>query len=1358
MDMARIEARLVGMAVAAAAVACGGLRAEQDYEFVKALAEEMKYEDLAARMVARLERSQDKALQLEGLLAKAALRKAEAAKALSAEQPKLLDEVKSLYEKFLQDGAAQSHRLYAIAQSDAATIDMDVGNAKLKAAADEKDPAKAQSLRREAAQMFSRVSAQLLASVKAQEPALEALLKEVEKETEKGLDALPPALQSKVDRMIGAFYQADAKYCQGVIAEIRALPEGDAARKDKAKELDKYIQKRTEQLAEYGIVLQRYYFFLAQAYMEAGDFKKADEYFQGALDAVDMEEMPASVKKTVSQVMQAIAIEKVKMKNKLKDYKGLVNDVRRILRVDMPELADQPIGKELALEMAMALAKLEDYEAACKEAYAVVQKGGPWANNARRALANILEMCPAKERRKLVLPPDLWFEAANGYYSLGSEAHAKYKTVEDKDKAQAEALMTEARRQLGFAVEYFRRTITLARAKGTPLHVRLRVEPQCWARMGLAFYKLGATHEAVIACMAGIENFNDANVLAMIRSDPKLGPKAAGIALAKDPLTGQEKFTEDIIKKLTNALPPTYGKGLFAELASNYEQCRNNARIAVAENKRRNPSQFNGWLYVEVMGKVDPAQGKSASAKLKMTEAGNLMETAQEFKKQGKEDLAAKTYLDVKKLYEEAIAEFGQVGTNEPDYEEAMFLRSVCAYMLFSLAQSDRLGFKKEEKPAKLKEYADKASGFFDKFEEAAKNPRVDEAGRERRRINMGRTKFYRALMAYGLGEYDKAFAFTDQYIEHEKAYPPPPDQKGNQRGRLLYEKVKAKLEITAAKPPKEALAIAGEIEAMTDEFKDDPRRHKYVQQMLAARYMEITQKAQAEPQPDEALVNAADLKAAEWQEKVLLLKERDGDRLTLDEMGALAERYRRTGNYEKAMEMLAKAIEIYDPDGDNRILPDVTWAQYNQKFKAIIRLNDFDKTNRCKQDHEIMLDLLYHDPSRYKQDPKVRPAGDRYDRDYVKARKKIEEIRKEYPECQTNRPEFGPEPGKSYLQKILDEIDFRVKILTVRDVLSEVALELAAQAKKKDDKETFRKYADIAQKQIELLLNEYGNVPEMELKRAEILQAMGEYQRAIEIYWSIKKDCPQDSDLFPRVSKAISKCYFDQGNFREAVAYPHHLLVTVGLESAYIKKHWPDIEVFLKKCYDAGAPKLEIVKTAAAPKLLYRPKTRAEEDYEPFEQLFRMYYNTPKEKEMLLPVWWVNFADKAWAVLQDYKTFPEKEKVLTKKFLEGARIAQERAIESWKALAKTDKEKAAAEEKTKALKERIGEITRLEREPAGGRQEDPGAKDGGNAPPDVPAKAEEEKGGANGGAAPAGAASKKGQEPAKADAKTGGN
>ncbi|MCX7806178.1 MAG: hypothetical protein N3A38_13455, partial [Planctomycetota bacterium] len=395
--MSGVETRLVGLIVAAATLACGGLRAEQDYEFVKALAEEMKYEDLAARMISRMEKSPDKAVQLEGLLARAALRKAEATRALPAEQSKLLDEVKSLYEKFLQDGAARSHRLYPTAQSDAATIDMDVGNAKLKAAADEKDPAKAQSLRREAAQMFSRVSAQLLASVKSQEPALEALLKEVEKAMEANPEALPPALQAKVDRVIGDFYQADAKYCQGIIAEIRALPEGDAARKEKAKGLDKYIQKRTEQLAEYGIVLQRYYFFLAQAYMEAGDFKKADEYFQGALDAVDMEEMPASVKKTVSQVIQAIAIEKVKMKNKLKDYKGLVNDVRRILRVDMPELADQPVGKELALEMALALAKLEDYEAACKEAFAVVQKGGPWANNARRMMANILEMCPAKE-------------------------------------------------------------------------------------------------------------------------------------------------------------------------------------------------------------------------------------------------------------------------------------------------------------------------------------------------------------------------------------------------------------------------------------------------------------------------------------------------------------------------------------------------------------------------------------------------------------------------------------------------------------------------------------------------------------------------------------------------------------------------------------------------------------------------------------------------------------------------------------------------------------------------------------------------------------------------------------------------
>ncbi|MCX7804185.1 MAG: hypothetical protein N3A38_03240, partial [Planctomycetota bacterium] len=941
----------------------------------------------------------------------------------------------------------------------------------------------------------------------------------------------------------------------------------------------------------------------------------------------------------------------------------------------------------------------------------------------------------AKERRKLSLPPDLWFEAANGYYSLGSEAHAKCKSVEDKDKAQAETLMAEARRQLGFAVEYFRRTITLARAKGTPLNVRLRVEPQCWARMGLAFYKLGATHEAVIACMAGIENFNDANVFAMIRNDPKLGPKVAGVALAKDPLTGQEKFTEETIKKLTNVLPPAYGKGLFAELASNYEQCRNNARIAVAENKRRNPSQFNGWLYVQVMGKVDPAQGKSASARLKMTEAGNLMEAAQDFKKQGKEDLAAKTYLDVKKLYEEAIAEFGQVGTNEPDYEEAMFLRSVCAYMLFSLVQNDRIGLKKEEKPAKLKEYAAMASGFFDKFEEAAKNPRVDEAGRERRRNNIGRTKFYRAMMAYGLDDYDRAFALTDQYLEHEKANPPPPDQKGDQRGRLLYEKVKAKLELAAIKAPKEAAAIAGEVEAMVDEFKDDPRRHKYVQQMLAARYIEITQKAQAETPPDEALVNATDRKAAEWQEKVLLLKERDGDKLTLDEMGALAERYRRTGNYEKALEMLTKAIEVYDPDGDNRILPDVTWAQYNQKFRAIIRLNDFDKTNRCKQDHEVALDLLYHDPARYRQDPRNRPPGDRFDRDYVKARKKIEEIRKEYPECQTNRPEFGPEPGRSYLQKILDEIDFRVKILTVRDVLSEVALELASQAKKKEDKETFRKYADIAQKQIELLLNEYGNVPEMELKRAEILQAMGEYQRAIEIYWSIKKDCPQDTDLFPRVSKAISKCYFEQGNYREAVTYPHHLLVTVGLESAYVKKHWPDIEVFLKKCYEAGAPKLEIAKTTAAPKLTYRPKTRAEEDYEPFEQLFRMYYNTPREKEMLIPVWWTNFADRAWAVFQDYKTFPDREKVLTKKFLEGARIAQERAIEGWKALAKTDKEKAAAEEKGKLLQERIAEITRLTKELWGEKKDDTGVRDGSKAPDDA-GKAEEKKAGAEPGAA----------------------
>jgi len=234
-------------------------------------------------------------------------------------------------------------------------------------------------------------------------------------------------------------------------------------------------------------------------------------------------------------------------------------------------------------------------------------------------------------------------------------------------------------------------------------------------------------------------------------------------------------------------------------------------------------------------------------------------------------------------------------------------------------------------------------------------------------------------------------------------------------------------------------------------------------------------------------------------------------------------------------------------------------------------------KRERCLRDHTLLIDHLYEDFRNEGRPAAQRPEEDRFPIDLNKARLQLQTIRSNYPDCGTMDPKQGRN-GKSWLQVVEDEIEYRQCILTTRHALANAAIK---EAKDVAGKEPDRagEYRTVAREQLELLLEHWGNVPDVKLQIAELRIANKDYQGALRTLYDVKsgEEGNTGSPLYIQTSVQISRVYRLMGDAKFAAEYPQFMLAVGGPW----QKYFPDIKEHLEWCYQNGAP---------------RPKERAEE------------------------------------------------------------------------------------------------------------------------------------------------------------------
>ena len=213
--------------------------------------------------------------------------------------------------------------------------------------------------------------------------------------------------------------------------------------------------------------------------------------------------------------------------------------------------------------------------------------------------------------------------------------------------------------------------------------------------------------------------------------------------------------------------------------------------------------------------------------------------------------------------------------------------------------------------------------------------------------------------------------------------------------------------------------------------------------------------------------------------------------------------------------------------------------------------------------------------------DPR-RPSGDKLNANMEKALAKIDSIKNpagEFKDCQTLK--VGPPgSGKSYLAINEEEIQFPSKIAAARDLLSDMALEVAAKLRSEGKEEASTEYFEVAKQQIKALTDLVGeSTPSIDIKLAEIDIALGKSRDAMNRLIRLKNTLPPESQLYFQASRKVSELYFSEKKWVEAADYPSTEALIVGFNSQIVKERWPGMKEFLKQCYDNGAPMPQALK-----------------------------------------------------------------------------------------------------------------------------------------------------------------------------------
>ncbi|MEI6232885.1 MAG: hypothetical protein WCT04_07530 [Planctomycetota bacterium] len=1201
----------------------GSARAESEYEYAKQLMDlnspSYATYDLIERLTTRLDESTSTVVKMESKLIRAALKRRKAGEATVEKRAVLLKEASDLYKEVT--AGDKKFRLFDTASKDSDTINVEIITNNIDNA--KNNPAEAKRFRAEAGAMFDKKAQGYKEEAEKAYPEFQAALKRFNDEMKR----LNPKDEGRVPGMAfiepldKAFYGwniPDRRFVLMKVKQVEVLDEKDAARKTIATEIIAHCQKRVddEVLADFPAITAQYSYSQGSLHAAIGNEDGAAKSWNDVLE-IDLATQPEDVKKQVVSIIKLVLHDLIKMKMKAKKYSDVEEYYVKIRSGAMRTIFDEDNGKELIIEYARALTipaeTAAEYEKAIKELRAAITKeraGSTWSNEFSRAMGEIL-IDARNKKISLNLKAEEWYDAARGMQLVGrfiytQEYEKLLNSTDPKDKEKAPAKFKEAYNEFANAVDYYRRAIAKARRPETPLETRLTIEPKAWFEMGISYVRMKHDYEAIIAYKALRDSFLPENRVKWLPNEKK-EPKA---------------YTPKIKQALATLDLPKEKDGMLAKSGTNII-------YALDQNERTHKDPWNIALKPKIIittAKGDtPLDPDSVSDQDYIIADGdekvssNLTENAKKQEAIGDEkskDNATELWKQAYAKRLSAAEKFGKVKTTSAAYDFALVHAAYCLTQAQKIV-SDGLLPKMDPKEAEKvgKELAEKALAGYLKYDEhVAKNPTTDEKVLARRKSAVGQILLAKNSLYIGAGNWDQAVKTADEYIAFEAENPP-----AKSIAHIAYlNKYRALLSQAAATPaPGCDPYLKSTMQSLRDfrnANKDDNKLFVFMLNKLSDRYLiagfQLEKLKKTEPNMPKETADKYDAMLVEYDkmvadlqgERVEILEESNSTELALDDYSRLVYLFDKTGQTKKAADVAIKLLKKFDPQNKNMRLQDdeKVYGPFLKAMQKIITYPSIDKQDRCIKEHGVLIDYMYDTAEgvQLAENGARRPKDDKLNQNNEKALAKLESIKSatgEFKDCATLK--VGPAPGsdvyklltdagivpgtKSYLALLEDEIQYRRKIVSVRDLLSEKALVVAKKLGKEGNEEESKAYMAAAKEQIEILKEIKGDKEgaAIEIKVVEIDIALGKNQDAINRLISITARFDPASERYFYVKRLISEQYAELKKWNDASEFPAFVYITQGFKSDMVIKRWPDMKAFLKSCAENGAKLAPAVK-----------------------------------------------------------------------------------------------------------------------------------------------------------------------------------
>lgn len=1009
-----------------------------------------------------------------------------------------------------------------------------------------KDPAQAKAIGADAARAQESIVSERKVEADALYAAFDALYKEYIK---LGPEGVKPDFLRRMGSAFDAWTVAENCHVQAAGDWIECFEEGSAQRKEESAILLKRFEKFEEQgaIEEFAVVAAWYRVSRGRFLALGGDETKAAEVWREIQDERGTS-LPVQQRKGLGALRRSVAYDLAKLLDKRGDWLGFIAQVERIIKdPDLAELFREDRGFELRLDYARALTKQEraetsDFEQALRDLKQMVEQEKKRGNRPgavyqiSRATADVLNEAQ-RQGKKLRVGAEQSYLAGYGLYVSGEQKTLRRNELPANDPRRTE-LQKQAEEDYRGAVRLYQQSISALCDGKSEATTRLRLEVKARHELSLCFYRMNQRYEAIIAAWALLDAFP---------------PDYVDNELTKIPESKRRAATAPLREAWDAAVP-------MIEKAYKIQD------VARAEIRKANTNPQHLWSKEFTVGVLrrSPWDEKFAIEDPSFAAGNAFFEQARRFFADVR---GAKNEVEQKEPARKAVEmltqaeqSFAKVASGTKYALPANFQRALVRVQVFDVQLLMKM------KSDEIAVASQKAIEAIEIYERAAQSETSPLWTVEKKTSAAGALLLARASLEFGGGRFEEALRAADGYLLWIQ-------KNSIQNGAVSqaqFLKFRAILALLESNADEALLAEAEKTYDACAQNLDETRKLLWMTDAL----MRVQQRW---------LTGAVESKGiyaelARWQARRLaLLAQEMSEPAQLGEHTRWLSFLERSGNATGAIDAAQDLLKRFDAENKNAQIADEAWPALLARMAGgngqagVIDYADLNQRDRCRQEHRILIDLLYDTAqAALPENDTKRPLEDRLNANLERAAAQVEKIRKNFPTAQTLDPKRG-EGGVALLQGVSNEIDFRRRILAARDLLLRRTMEQAETLQSSAPQKAER-YRTIAAEQLKILMEVQGETTALKLQLAQLYVQTRRFAEALEALMNLRGILGDDRPEYFDVMKLTAQVYAQQERWEDAAEYPRFVAQTAGTESRLVRERWSDMGAFLEKCYGNGA------------------------------------------------------------------------------------------------------------------------------------------------------------------------------------------